>query len=152
MTARAANEETVTVRPAVLADAAQLAPLAGQLGYASTAEQVVSRLREILLDAEHTVFVAERNSSEIVGYVEVFAFRTVASNSRVEIGGLIVDESCRSQGAGRLLMEHAEAWARDRGFKESRLRSNVLREGAHRFYENLGYRVNKTQKSFVKTL
>jgi ribosomal protein S18 acetylase RimI-like enzyme len=78
--------------------------------------------------------------------------RTIASNPRVEIGGLVVDESCRSQGVGRLLMARVEEWARSNGFTEARLRSNVIRESAHLFYENLGYRVNKTQKSFLKTL
>lgn len=148
----AVTKKAFTIRTAVLADAAKLAPLAGQLGYPSTSEQIFNRLREILQNSDHVVFVAERDRSKIVGYVEVFAFRTIASHPRVEIGGLVVDESCRSQGAGRLLMERAEDWSRARGYRESRLRSNVLREGAHRFYQNLGYRVNKTQKSFIKTL
>jgi GNAT superfamily N-acetyltransferase len=143
--------QTVSIRRATLADAPQLAPLAGQLGYASTAEQVAARLREILRDANHIVLVAE-DKGEISGYIEAFPLRTVTCNPRVEIGGLIVDESCRGQGVGRLLMARVEEWACANGYKEARLRSNVVREAAHRFYENLGYRINKTQKSFLKTL
>lgn len=146
------NTPAFRIRPAVLADAPQLAALAGQLNHPSTAEQVAARLREILQDANHAVFVAEREGSKIAGYVEAFPFHTVAANPRVEIASLVVDESCRSQGVGRLLMERAEEWARARGFKEAGLRSNVIRDRAHSFYENLGYRVNKTQKSFRKTL
>lgn len=141
-----------TVRTATAADASQLAPLAGQLGYPSTAEQVSARLREILKNAEHAILVAEDKDHRIAGYIEIFPFRTIGSEPRIEIGSLVVDESCRSQGVGRLLMSHAEDWARARGFKEAGLRSNVIREGAHQFYESLGYRVNKTQKSFRKHL
>lgn len=150
--ARAANTSLFTIRPAVLADALQLAPLATQLSYSSTADQVAVRLREILQDAEHIIFVAEREGSRLAGYIEVFPFRTIGSNPRIEIGSLVVDESSRSQGVGRLLLNHAEEWARARGFREAGLRSNVIRDRAHRFYESLGYTVNKTQKSFRKTL
>lgn len=146
------NTKTFTVRPATAADAPQLAPLAGQLGYPSTTEQVAARLSEILEDAAHAILVAEDKDRRIAGYIEIFPFRTIGSEPRIEIGSLVVDESCRSQGVGRVLMCHAEEWARARGFKEAGLRSNVIRERAHKFYENLGYRVNKTQKSFRKQL
>ncbi len=142
----------VNVRSATLADAAQLASLAAQLGYASTPEQVAARLREIACEREHVLLVAEDSDGVLGGYIEVFPFRTIGADARIEIASLVVDESCRSQGVGRLLMEHAETWGRAHGFREAGLRSNVIREPAHTFYENLGYRVNKTQKSFRKKL
>lgn len=142
----------VNVRPATLADAAQLASLAGQLGYASTPAQVAARFREIEGEREHVLLVAENSHGVLAGYIEVFPFRTIGADARIEVASLVVDESCRSQGVGRLLMERAEAWGRAQGFREAGLRSNVIREQAHTFYENLGYRVNKTQKSFRKKL
>ena len=142
----------VTIREARISDAPNLAPLAGQLGYASTPEEVAARLPEILADSEHIVFVAEQKGGQLAGYVDTFLFRTAASNVRAEIAGLVVDEASRSQSIGRMLMARAEDWAREKGCFECGLRSNVIREGAHRFYENLGYRVNKTQKSFRKKL
>jgi len=142
----------VTIRAARFSDAPRIASLAGQLGYPSTAKQVTARLEGILGQAEHVVFVAERGGGEIAGYVDVFLFRTAASDVRAEIGGLVVDEASRSQNIGRMLMARAEDWAREKGCSECGLRSNVIREGAHRFYESLGYRVNKTQKSFRKKL
>ncbi|MGH9864195.1 MAG: GNAT family N-acetyltransferase [Candidatus Acidiferrales bacterium] len=142
----------ITIRNAQLSDASQLAPLAGQLGYASTPQQVAARLEGIFAQPEHVVFVAERMSGELAGYVDVFLFRTAASDVRAEIAGLVVGEASRSRNIGRMLMARAEDWARENGCSECGLRSNVIREGAHRFYENLGYRVIKTQKSFRKTL
>lgn len=148
---RSAHEK-FRVRPATLADAPQLASLAGQLGYASTPEQVASRFREIAREAEHLILVAEDSAGHLAGYIEIFPFRTIGADARIEIASLVVDQSCRSQGAGRLLMAHAESWGRANGFAEAGLRSNVIRERAHTFYEKLGYRVTKTQKSFRKKL
>ncbi|MGH9710580.1 MAG: GNAT family N-acetyltransferase [Candidatus Acidiferrales bacterium] len=142
----------ITIRNAQLSDASQLAPLAGQLGYASTPQQVAARLEGIFAQPEQVIFVAERMSGELAGYVDVFLFRTAASDVRAEIAGLVVGEASRSQNIGRMLMARAEDWARENGCSECGLRSNVIRERAHRFYENLGYRVNKTQESFRKTL
>jgi GNAT superfamily N-acetyltransferase len=104
----------VRVRAATLADAAALAPLSGQLGYPATSEEIARRLRRILDDAEHAVFVAEA-AGRVAGWVHVFVSRTVEANARAEIGGLVVDEAARSQGIGRALMARAEAWAREKG-------------------------------------
>lgn len=150
--ADATSTSQFIVRPAAFSDASQLAVLATQLGYPSAADQVVARLRDISKHPEHAIFVAEGKTHEIAGYVEVFPFRTIGAEVRLEIGGLVVVESLRSHGVGRLLMEHAENWARANGYSEVGLRSNVIRERAHQFYENLGYVVNKTQKSFRKKL
>jgi GNAT superfamily N-acetyltransferase len=141
----------VRVRAATLADAAALAPLSGQLGYPSTTEEIAQRLRRILGDAQHAVFVAEA-AGHIAGWVHVFVYRSVEAHARAEIGGLVVDEAVRSQGIGRALMAVAESWAREKGCKAVGLRSNVIREKAHAFYEGLGYRLIKTQKCFRKAL
>src|SRR5579859_1957261 len=106
----------------------------------------------IFADSEHIIFVAEQKSRALAGYVDAFLFRTAASDVRSEIAGMVVDEVSRSRKIGRMLMARAEDWAREKGCSECGLRSNVIREGAHRFYDNLGYRVNKTQKSFRKKL
>ena len=49
-------------------------------------------------------------------------------------------------------MAAAEAWAAARGYDVMRLWSNVVRERAHRFYEELGYEHVKTSKVFRKAL
>jgi len=46
----------------------------------------------------------------------------------------------------------AEQWARVHGFALMRVRSNVVRERAHRFYEREGYARVKTQAVFRKAL
>ena len=140
------------IRRAVAADAERIAILAGLLGYPSTAEDVLRQLPRLQASLEHAVFVAEAPDGLVVGWLHVHANHVVEFDPRAEVGGLVVDEKFRGSGMGRLLMQHAEQWAREKGYSEVVLRSNVIRTGAHKFYESLGYTVTKTQKHFRKVL
>jgi GNAT superfamily N-acetyltransferase len=84
--------------------------------------------------------------------VHVYACPTVESELYGEIGGLVVDKDQRGQGVGKALMAEAESWASGRGIREIRLRSNILREQAHQFYQAIGYEIIKTQLTFRKAL
>jgi GNAT superfamily N-acetyltransferase len=132
-------------------DSSQLASLAGQLGYPSSADQVATRLAGILSHPDQAVFVAEVEG-RIAGWVHVYACPTVESELYAEIGGLVVDENQRGQGVGRALMARAEAWALGLGIHEVRLRSNIIRNEAHQFYEAIGYEKIKSQFTFRKAL
>ena len=143
---------SVTVRVATPDDAPQIARLSGQLGYPTTPEEAVQRLAELEGDARHAVYVAESAPGQVDGWIHVEECHLIESDTRAEINGLVVDEGHRSRGTGRLLMEHAEQWARARGCRAVVLRSNVIRTRAHAFYEKLGYQTLKTQKYFRKNL
>jgi GNAT superfamily N-acetyltransferase len=140
------------IRQARPDDYAQMAELAGQLGYPSSASDIAQRLAGLNATGEHVVFVAEMAGGTIAGWIGAFVYRCVEADARIEISGLVVDERFRSQAVGRFLLERAEAWARERGYSATSLRSNVIRERAHAFYERQGYEHTKTQKSFRKKL
>lgn len=55
-------------------------------------------------------------------------------------------------GVGATLLAAAEAWAAARGHDTLRVRSNVIRVDAHRFYERLGYERVKQSLVFQKHL
>lgn len=143
---------SVTVRVATPADAPQIARLSGQLGYPTTPEEAVQRLAQLEGDARHAVYVAESAPGQVVGWIHVEECHLIESYTRAEINGLVIEEGHRSRGTGRILMEHAEQWARARGCSAVVLRSNVIRNRAHAFYEKLGYQTLKTQKYFRKNL
>lgn len=143
---------TGEIRPAQEADDARIAELAGQLSYPSTPEEITQRLREMKGDTDHAVFVAELETGDIAGWIAVFVYRTVEADRRAEVSGLVVDERFRSQRIGERLLARSEEWARERGCNVIGLRSNVIRERAHAFYERHGYTHIKTQKTFRKTL
>ncbi|HEY4949377.1 MAG TPA: GNAT family N-acetyltransferase [Candidatus Acidoferrales bacterium] len=140
------------IRAAKPTDHARIAELAGQLSYPSTLEEIADRLQGLRRTAEAAVFVAEMETSEIAGWIAVFVYRTVEADARAEVSGLVVDERFRSQRVGEHLLARAEAWARENGCQAIGLRSNVIRDRAHAFYERHGYAHIKTQKAFRKRL
>ena len=143
---------SVTIRKATLSDKDSIAELVGQLGYPSSPEEVQVRLDTIHADDDQVVYVAETEGGDIVGWVHVFGAYRLLAEPFVEIGGLIVAEGQRGSGVGKALLAAAEAWAQDHGFNSIRVRSNVIREGAPRFYERLGYHRVKQQNVFYKAL
>lgn len=146
-----ADSQQLTIRDAALADAARIAELSTQLGYPSTTEQALVRLRTLPQDGSHAVYVAE-NDAGVVGWVHVYEHLPVCHDRVAEVAGLVVDASCRGTGVGKRLMEAAEHWARAKGLDTVVLRSNVIREPAHKFYERLGYTRIKTQHAFRKNM
>jgi GNAT superfamily N-acetyltransferase len=49
-------------------------------------------------------------------------------------------------------MREAERWTAEKGLSVLRLKTNVIRVDAHRFYENMGFERTKTQYTYVKQL
>ncbi len=146
------KREKIRIRVPRIEDAAALARLSTQLGYPATPEQVVPRLERILRDPAAVVFVAERESSDIAGFIHLLHQHLIEVESRAEVAGLVVDEACRGLGVGRALMARAEEWALERGCRVVNLRSKMSRAAAHAFYEGLGYEHYKSQKAFRKEL
>ena len=140
------------IRPAKTGDAARLAELSGQLGYPATAAEIRKRMQGIRSAAHHALFVAETKDAGVIGWIHVSKQPLLEVEIRGEINGLVVAEDRRSLGAGARLLATAEDWARKHGCKGMSVRSNVIRERAHQFYERNGFEHYKTQKSFRKPL
>jgi GNAT superfamily N-acetyltransferase len=149
---RLAQDDGLKIRRAKRPDAPQLAVLSGQLGYPATAAQMRERLRGIQTASQHAVFVAESAKDGVIGWIHVSRQPLLEGEIRAEVNGLVVAEGQRSLGAGARLLSAAEDWARKHGCKGMSVRSNVIRERAHKFYERNGYEHYKTQKSFRKPL
>jgi GNAT superfamily N-acetyltransferase len=136
------------VRPATAADAAALVPLFEQLGYPAPQTLIATRLET--LDARAAVLVAEEEA-KVIGFVAVSA-RPDFIEERAVVEGLVVEQNARNRGAGAHLLGAAEAWAATAGATAMLVRSNVVRDDAHRFYERQGYRRRKSQHIFEKAL
>jgi GNAT superfamily N-acetyltransferase len=78
------------------------------------------------------------------------ASRTSRDRARTGSAGWWWAQAQRSGGVGAALVAAAEEWARVKSCARLRVRSNVVRERTHRFYERLGYRVVKSLKVFDK--
>lgn len=140
------------IRRARSSDAPHLAELTTQLGYPTTPAAVTKILRKMKTDGPHALFVAESPSKQVIGWTHVSVAHLLETGARAEINGLIIADGQRSLGAGALLLDAAEAWARKHGAREMSVRSKVERERAHKFYLRQGYDHYKTQKAFRKPL
>ena len=129
----------------------RLAELSGELGYPATAEEMKERFAQIKPAARHAVFVAELEK-KVIGWIHVSVTPLLEVACRAEVNGLIVADGHRSSGAGAKLLDAAEKWARGKKCKGMSVRSNVIRDRAHAFYERQGYIHQKTQKAFRKAL
>ncbi len=150
--AKNAENQGVKIRRARTSDAPRLAELSGQLGYPTTAAEITKRMRRLKPASQNALFVADSLGAGVVGWAHVTVTHLVEVGTRAELNGLIVADGQRSLGAGARLLEAAEDWARKHGCPGMSVRSNVIRERAHKFYERHGYEHYKTQKAFRKKL
>jgi GNAT superfamily N-acetyltransferase len=141
-----------TIRAASPADAGALADLSTQLGYPADARTITRRLRDIYACRGGVVLVALDPHDEAVGFAHALPQHFLIADAFVELAGLVVAETARGGGVGDALLRAVEAWAREQGFGSVRVRSNVVREHAHRFYLREGYAEQKRQAVFVKQL
>lgn len=88
----------------------------------------------------------------VIGWIHVAEKHALELDPFAEILALVVDEQARSRGVGATLVARAETWAAERALGLIRVRANVVRERAHRFYVRLGYSELKRQIAFAKTL
>ena len=141
----------VTTRAARTSDADAIQRLTAQLGYDVEPSQLRARLSSLIARPDH-LFIVACDGEPAVGWLHATVAEYIETGPFVVVGGLVVDSRRRGEGIGRLLLDEAEAWARQRGCSIVRLWSSVARAGAHRFYERAGYTNIKTQYSFVKCL
>lgn len=79
--------------------------------------------------------------SEVVGSYALLVMHNLAHQGTPSaiVEDVVVLEARQSQGVGRAMMAHAMAEARAAGCYKLMLSSNQKREGAHAFYESLGF-------------
>ncbi len=134
-------------------DLTSVASLAEQLGYPNTLENIKTRFQLIQGLEDYALFIAKQDSGKIIGYVQVNReIHTLLAEPRAEIVAIVVDQKERGNGVGSALLAKAEEWAKQHQLRLVRIRSNVKRTDAHRFYENNGYEIPKSWHLFTKTL
>ena len=103
-----------------------------------TAEQ----LKELLADNEKPIFIAEEDGF-VAGYCFCQIRKTAGSTvltdrTELYIDDLCVDENCRGRHIGKVLYDHACAYAREIGCQFLTLNVWCGNDSAMRFYEKAG--------------
>jgi GNAT superfamily N-acetyltransferase len=137
------------MRRARVSDATTIADLATQLGYPTRPEEAETRLRDLVDRTDGIVLVAEEDGT-VIGWVHVVGAQRIELGPFAELVALVVDEHRRGLGTGAALVDAALDWAAKQGFATLRVRSNVVRERTHAFYERLGFVRTKSQVMFVR--
>ena len=135
------------IRTAVKDDAAAIAGLSGQLGYPISREATLDNLSIILQNNNETIFVA-LHEDKVIGWIGVIKTIHLASGPHCEIGGLVVHADYHRKGIGKKLVDQARLWSLQQDQHMLRVRCNVKRKEAHRFYFQLGFSEKKEQKIF----
>jgi GNAT superfamily N-acetyltransferase len=137
------------VREASDEDAEALARLCTQLGYPAESTDMPARLEKLSADPNARILVAT-DGNDVVGFATVHLRNTMNHPTPIaQLTLLVVDERARGRGVGRVLVEHAESWARERGARRIAVTTALDRAGAHAFYERIGY--THTGRRYAKT-
>jgi GNAT superfamily N-acetyltransferase len=140
----------LTIREAQLDDARAVAVLLGELGYPNSAGFVAEKLRELLASRDDKLLVAVTDGAAVaVGHVHAAAMLH-APGKVGRVMALVVAEEHRRRGEASALMTALEEWARAAGCTKMETTSGVHRDGAHEFYERLGYK--EKPRRFVKDI
>ena len=148
-----ATKSPYSIRRATLADAAEIARLASQLGYPAVAGEILGRLEPLLDRPNHFIAVAAAGKQPpLLGWIAAEKRNLLITSERVEIMGLVVDHSARREGIAQTLVAEVERWAVKHGVCAVVVRSNIFRPESHPFYEQLGYHREKSQHVYLKQL
>jgi GNAT superfamily N-acetyltransferase len=145
------NGLAIAIRRLTEEDAEKVAELSGQLGYSSDANAMRRRL-EAMRGDEDRIGLAALLDGKLAGWIDASVERHLQSEDVVDIGGLVVRDDARGLGIGKLLCEEIEEWTRAKGIGRMRVRSQIKREDAHRFYLRGGYEKVKTSLVFEKNV
>ena len=138
------------IREVIPGDLPSILSLVRELGYDASRTQMENRLSAITGSQDHLLLVASAGEDKVVAFIHVHVRLSLQSGNLGEIGALVVSESYQGRGIGRALVAEAEGWGVERGLRILRVRSQIVREGAKRFYAGLGFSVTKEQRVFDK--
>jgi aminoglycoside 6'-N-acetyltransferase I len=120
-----------------------------------TEDDLTKGMREFRARSDGEVFVVDRGNGSLAGFVEAGS-RPYAEGCDTSPVGYVeawyVDEDVRRQGYGHALLRAAEAWARQRGYREMASDALLDNERSHRAHEAAGYAEVERIVTFRKSL
>lgn len=141
----------IRISPIAPQHAQDVQRLSEQLGYPLTIHEIEKNIEEVALNNDHIAFIATIEEQP-VGWIHAFKAVFLESKPFVEIGGLVVDETHRGKGIGKILVENIKQWCVEKQISTLRVRSQVKRKEAHHFYISNGFAEIKEQKVFQLNL
>jgi GNAT superfamily N-acetyltransferase len=141
----------IQIRPAVTDDCSGITTMTNLLGYPSSEDKVCQILEMVIKHPDHQIFVAHAEN-QVAGYIHLVCTIRMGSEPFVEIAALFVHEAFQSKGIGSALIKEAVNWTLAKDHQIIRIRSNIIRKKAHKFFIRNGFENLKTQEVFLKKL
>ena len=140
----------VIIRKAVVEDAQQISDvIKDSMGFYNPPEGIADSLKRILcLDTDLVLVAVIEN--EIVGIVHAENYTPLYSSPMKDLMSLAVKTKYQNMKIGTNLMCEVEKWATETGRCGIQVLSRVEFTDAHKFYQSLGYKLEKTQLNFLK--
>ena len=144
-------------RQAEYADLDAIAPLfdAYRQFYEKPADLALARryLDERFKRKESVIYVAENEAGEVIGFTQLYpAFCSVLADRIYVLYDLFVTPAARGTGAGRALMEAAEAHGRKTGAARLQLQTALTNTIGQSLYESCGWERDNLFYVYEKSL
>jgi len=136
-------QNQIIIRESNDSDIYEIAQLMVELGYPTTNEDMVERMKRIQLNADYKTIVAIYNN-ELAGMIGLIKNLFWERNGHyIKIQALVVKLSFRRKGIGELLIKSAEKWAKEIGAHSLSLNCGNKKERneAHKFYPGVGFQL-----------
>jgi aminoglycoside 6'-N-acetyltransferase I len=145
----------VTIRSVKREDRAEWLRMRKALWEDCPDDQQLREMEENLSSDVDHVFVAERPSGGLCGFLEAAVRSRANGCDATPVGyleGWYVDEDVRRQGVGRALVEAAEAWAQSRGCRQMASDAELWNQVSQQAHGALGYEETGRLVIFKKDL
>lgn len=138
------------VRAAVPADAVALQSLYRQLIDDENVNVAGPQIQRIADEGRGRLFICESDGHVIAtALVALCADVMYGGQPFAVIDNVVVSQTCRGRGIGRILLREVEQFCSLRDCSKMMLLSSALRVDAHRFFESAGFR-SDLKRGFVK--
>ena len=129
----------IQLRPARDADIGAIRELVRQLGYEPSASALAATFQRLITEPDHRVLVAV-DGDTLLGVLTLHWAPLLQYEAQAaRIMTLVVDESARGKGVGKLLVERAAEIATEMGCETLELTTALHRKEAHAFYHAIGF-------------
>ena len=117
-------------------------------GYNLRYENMSERVREVMKSEKGTVIVALDPSNSVVGWIQLDICASILTERYCNISAVFVDPKYRGRKIGKMLVEKAEKWGKEKGCTGITILSDQKRIDAHNFYLHIGFKHSKTEETF----
>lgn len=146
-------EDKSVIREITIPDSKEIQGICkNELEYDADINTVKTQIEKLSIDNKHHIIAVyeDEKTNKVAGFIHAEIYESLYSDIGLNILGLAVNSDFQGKGIGKKLMAFIEEYALKNNIGFIRLNSGSHRLEAHKFYENIGYTCDKTQKRFIK--